>query len=97
MNHADTPVYQTVIEKSRGLLFRSQAMASAIEVRAAGGAVSSEREQARYGGRTTGAGGRGGKGGNGPRGPKKDQSQQQQQQQKEGGAEADAPAPTTEA
>ncbi|GAA5927783.1 hypothetical protein JCM3775_006079 [Rhodotorula graminis] len=96
MNHADTPVYQTVIEKSRGLLFRSQAMASAIEVRAAGGAVSSEREQARYGGRTTGAGGRGGKGGNGPRGPKKDQSQQQQQQ-KEGGAEADAPAPTTEA
>ena len=91
MNHADTPVYQTVIEKSRGLLFRSQAMASAIEVRAAGGAVSSEREQARY------AGGRGGKGGNGPRGPKKDQSQQQQQQQKEGGAEADAPAPTTEA
>lgn len=34
MNHADTPVYQTVIEKSRGLLFRSQAIASAIEIRA---------------------------------------------------------------
>jgi translation initiation factor 3 subunit E len=34
MNHSEQPVYQTVIEKSRGLLFRSQAMASAIEVRA---------------------------------------------------------------
>lgn len=34
MNHADTPVYQSVIEKSRGLLFRSQAIASAIEIRA---------------------------------------------------------------
>ncbi|CEQ40504.1 SPOSA6832_02116, partial [Sporobolomyces salmonicolor] len=57
MNHADTPVYQTVIEKSRGLLFRSQAIASAIEIRAAGGAV--DRDQQRMGGR----GGRGGRGG----------------------------------
>ncbi|GAA5915462.1 eukaryotic translation initiation factor 3 subunit E [Sporobolomyces salmoneus] len=57
MNHADTPVYQSVIEKSRGLLFRSQAIASAIEIRAAGGAV--DRDQHRVGGR----GGRGGRGG----------------------------------
>lgn len=34
MNHSETPVYQSVIEKSKGLLFRAQAMASAIEIRA---------------------------------------------------------------
>ncbi|GAA5906592.1 hypothetical protein JCM6882_008069 [Rhodosporidiobolus microsporus] len=37
MNHSEQPVYQTVIEKSRGLLFRSQAMVSAMEARASGG------------------------------------------------------------
>lgn len=34
MNHSETPVYQSVIERSKGLLFRAQAMASAIEIRA---------------------------------------------------------------
>ncbi|GAA6004986.1 hypothetical protein JCM10207_008470 [Rhodosporidiobolus poonsookiae] len=43
MNHSEQPVYQTVIEKSRGLLFRSQAMASAMEARASGGNI--DRDQ----------------------------------------------------
>ena len=34
MNHSETPVYQSVIERSKGRLFRAQAMASAIEIRA---------------------------------------------------------------
>ncbi|KAK4700623.1 translation initiation factor 3 subunit E, partial [Phenoliferia sp. Uapishka_3] len=34
MNHSETPVYQSVIERSKGLLFRAQAMASAMEIRA---------------------------------------------------------------
>ncbi|GAA6005391.1 eukaryotic translation initiation factor 3 subunit E [Rhodotorula paludigena] len=96
MNHADTPVYQSVIEKSRGLLFRSQAMASAIEVRAAGGQPDRESQQ-RFGGRTTGGGQRKGPGG-GAAG-----AQRQQQQQgggdKKGEAQGagDAPAPAVEA
>ncbi|KAM0745649.1 eukaryotic translation initiation factor 3 subunit 6 [Meredithblackwellia eburnea MCA 4105] len=62
MNHSETPVYQSVIERSKGLLFRAQAMASAIEIRAAGGTV--ERDQQRgEGGRGRGRGGRGGRGG----------------------------------
>lgn len=57
MNHTETPVYQSVIERSKGLLFRAQAMVSAIEIRASGGIV--DREQSR------GEGGRGGRGGRG--------------------------------
>lgn len=34
MNHSETPVYQSVIERSKGLLFRAQAMGSAMEIRA---------------------------------------------------------------
>lgn len=37
MNHFETPVYQAVIEKSKGLLFRAQAITSAMEIRANGG------------------------------------------------------------
>ncbi|GAA5864242.1 hypothetical protein JCM1840_006711 [Sporobolomyces johnsonii] len=93
MNHADTPVYQTVIEKSRGLLFRSQAIASAIEIRAAGGAV--DRDQQRMGGRP-GRGGRGGArgGGAGGRGGARPQGSGAA----EGAAqEGSAPAPAAEA
>ncbi|GAA5952164.1 hypothetical protein JCM8115_003520 [Rhodotorula mucilaginosa] len=94
MNHADTPVYQSVIEKSRGLLFRSQAMASAIEVRAAGGVV--DRDSQRVGGRATGGQKRTG-GQNGPRGG---QGQGQQQKKSEGQAQqqdGEAPTPAAEA
>lgn len=96
MNHADTPVYQSVIEKSRGLLFRSQAMASAIEVRAAGGVV--DRDSQRVGGRATGGQKRTG-GQNGPRGG---QGQGQQQKKSEGQAhtqqqDGEAPTPAAEA
>lgn len=83
MNHADTPVYQSVIEKSRGLLFRSQAMASAMEVRAAGGVV--DRDSQRVGGRAAGGQKRtGGQGG--PRGG---------QQKKSDGAQQEGEAPTS--
>ncbi|KAL7338029.1 eIF3 subunit 6 N terminal domain-containing protein [Rhodotorula toruloides] len=88
MNHADTPVYQTVIEKSRGLLFRSQALASAIEVRASGGQV--DREQ-RLGGRMTGGQKRtGGQGG--PRGQQK--KAEQDGAAANGQQKADGAAPT---
>lgn len=51
MNHSETPVYQSVIEKSKGLLFRAQAMASAIEIRAAGGVVDRDAQRGARGGR----------------------------------------------
>ena len=38
MNHAETPVYQTVIDKTRGLLFRAQATTAALDAKANGGA-----------------------------------------------------------
>ncbi|SCV70739.1 BQ2448_3501 [Microbotryum intermedium] len=63
MNHSQTPVYQAVIEKSNGTLIRSQAMASAIEIRAAGGTVDREARGDRGGNRGGGRGGRGGRGG----------------------------------
>ncbi|GAA6037881.1 hypothetical protein JCM8097_005084 [Rhodosporidiobolus ruineniae] len=78
MNHSEQPVYQTVIEKSRGLLFRSQAMASAMEVRASGG--NPERDQSsRPSGQRGGQGNKQGgqrTGGNqrGPAGGKKEEA-----------------------
>ncbi|GAA5854528.1 hypothetical protein JCM8547_004876 [Rhodosporidiobolus lusitaniae] len=74
MNHSEQPVYQTVIEKSRGLLFRSQAMASAIEVRASGGNPDrdqSSRPQGARGGQGNKQGGARTGGQRGPAGGKK--------------------------
>ncbi|GAA5827894.1 hypothetical protein JCM5353_000019 [Sporobolomyces roseus] len=94
MNHADTPVYQTVIEKSRGLLFRSQAIASAIEIRAAGGAV--DRDQHRVGGRG-GRGGRGGARGGGQTGRTGGGASRPAGGDDNKSSNGDAPAPATEA
>ncbi|BGP15016.1 hypothetical protein JCM10213_002839 [Rhodosporidiobolus nylandii] len=77
MNHTEQPVYQTVIEKTRGLLFRSQAMASAMEARASGG--NPDRESTRLSGNRGGQGNKQGGartgGQRGPQGGKKQESE----------------------
>lgn len=62
MNHTETPVYQSVIERSKGLLFRAQAMSSAMEIRAAGGTVDRDQKRGDGSGRGRGGRGRGGRG-----------------------------------
>lgn len=57
MNHSETPVYQSVIERTKGLLFRAQAINSTLEHRASGGTISADSQR---GGRGAGRGGRGG-------------------------------------
>ncbi|GAA5971901.1 hypothetical protein JCM11641_001561 [Rhodosporidiobolus odoratus] len=88
MNHSEQPVYQTVIEKTRGLLFRSQAMASAMEVRASGGNPDRDQSSRPSGQR----GGQGNKQGGARTGGQRGPASGKKQESSEGQAAADVEA-----
>ncbi|PWZ02639.1 eukaryotic translation initiation factor 3 subunit E [Testicularia cyperi] len=94
MNPTHPPIYQTVIEKTRGFTFRTSAMGTAIDRKAHPPTMNNNTHNLNGNDKRGGHGGRGGRGGQRNQGNRGDRSQQQQagQEGKRGDGEANGSA-----